>query len=56
VLKFKLSVEIWKLGTSVTAARQAALCILAIMDPKARDFAARLKQDELKKPDTGRRT
>ena len=50
-LRWKREVEIWQLGTSVAATRQAALCILAITDPKARDFATRLKQDELKKDD-----
>ena len=51
-LRWKREVNIWTLGTSVVATKQAAICILRIEDLKARDYATRLNVDEIKK-DTG---
>ena len=48
-LKWKREVGIWELGTSIAAAKQAAVCVLRIQDFKARDFATRLDVTELKK-------
>ncbi|KAL5272394.1 hypothetical protein ACHWQZ_G000556 [Mnemiopsis leidyi] len=48
-LRWKREVEIWVLGTSAAASKQAALCVLSIKDEKARDFATRLSHTELKK-------
>ena len=48
-LRWKREVEIWVLGTSAAATKQAALCVLSIKDEKARDFATRLSHTELKK-------
>ena len=47
-LKWKREVGIWKLGTSLAAAKQAAVCVLRINDFKARDFATRLDIEKLK--------
>ncbi len=48
-LRWKREVEIWTIGTSVAAAKQAATCVLRITDVKARDYATRLDLEELKK-------
>ena len=48
-LRWKREVDIWTIGTSVAAAKQAATCILRITDVKARDYATRLSVEELKK-------
>ena len=47
-LKWKREVGIWQLGTSLAAAKQAAVCVLRINDYKARDFATRLDLAKLK--------
>ena len=51
-LRLKREVNIWTLGTTVAATKQAAVCILRIEDLKARDYATRLNVEEIKK-DTG---
>ena len=48
-LRWKREVNIWTLGTSVAATKQAAVCILRIEDLKARDYATRLNVEEIKK-------
>ena len=46
--KWKREVNIWKIGTSVQVSKMAAVTILSIFEPKARDFATRLEAEKLK--------
>ena len=46
-LQWKREVEMWKLATTVPAAKQAPRVILSIIDKKARDFSTRLDKTKL---------